>query len=256
MKLSIITINLNNCSGLKLSINSLFSQSFTDFELVVVDGVSCDGSVDFIKSLKHQSISIEKVIEKDTGIYSAMNKGLNLATGDYIAFLNSGDYLAHSRVIEKLVTSGPDTDIGFGRVNFYNEADEIVRVFDPGVFKRWKLFFGWMSPHPMCVIKRSLVLSTGGFREDLRISADYELMLRLFLRDDLTKVYVPGLEVMMQSGGVSNGSLAGVFRGNIEVLKAWSANHWFVPFWIFILKPVSKLAQLKFQLIKAFNKRQ
>ena len=96
-ELSIITINLNNCAGLQKTLDSVFAQTFTDYEYLVIDGGSTDGSAELIK--KQENKFVYCVSEKDNGIYHAMNKGIRKATGDYLLFLNSGDYLVNDEVL-------------------------------------------------------------------------------------------------------------------------------------------------------------
>jgi len=116
MKLSIITINYNNASGLRKTVESVLSQSTHDFEYIVVDGGSTDGSVEYLESqnseLKTQNFSF--ISEKDNGIYNAMNKGIRMAQGEYLHFLNSGDWLADEKVVENMLKTLPDCDIYVG----------------------------------------------------------------------------------------------------------------------------------------------
>ena len=108
MKLSIVTINRNNANGLEKTMQSVASQSFKEFEYIVVDGASTDGSVDVIRSHEADCAHLKWVSEPDSGIYNAMNKGLQMATGDYVQILNSGDCLAASDVMDGF---GVETEI-------------------------------------------------------------------------------------------------------------------------------------------------
>src|SRR5690242_21925905 len=99
LKLSIITVNFNNAAGLQRTMDSAFHQTFTDYEYVIIDGGSTDGSKDLIKN--HANKLVYWVSEKDNGVYQAMNKGIVRAKGDYLLFLNSGDYLLHERILDE-----------------------------------------------------------------------------------------------------------------------------------------------------------
>lgn len=246
MKLSIVTINKNNLVGLKRTIKSVLQQTVLEVEYILVDGCSSDGSQEFLKKFNDDRIIIMKIIEKDKGIYDAMNKGLNLATGDYVAFLNSGDYLANKFCLETLLNTIDAQDVVYGKVNFFNSLKAVSRIYAPGKFKYWKLFFGWMPPHPMCTFKKKIMLQKNGFDESFRIAADYDLMLQFFLDKNTCSTFVPKVEVMMEMGGVSNGSISSIFKANSEVLKAWKKNFWFIPFWVFLTKPLSKIRQFRF----------
>ena len=104
MKLSIITINYNNAEGLRKTMESVLAQTYTEIEYIIVDGASTDGSVDVIRELATRP-TIKWVSEKDTGIYNAMNKGIRMATGEYIQILNSGDILAADDVTERMMAA-------------------------------------------------------------------------------------------------------------------------------------------------------
>lgn len=112
MKLSIITINLNNLEGLKKTFESVFNQTFTDYEWIVIDGGSTDGSREFIEA--HQDSFSYWSSEPDRGIYNAMNKGILQANGEYLSFLNSGDYYADSETLANVFCTNHEADILFG----------------------------------------------------------------------------------------------------------------------------------------------
>ena len=111
MKLSIITIAYNNLEGLKRTLQTVANQSYDDFEQIVIDGGSKDGSLDVIKSYEGLIPNYKWVSEPDKGIYDAMNKGIDLAEGEYCLFLNAGDVLYGDSVIEELMCNNPSSDI-------------------------------------------------------------------------------------------------------------------------------------------------
>jgi len=134
MKLSIITINRNNAKGLQKTMESVFMQTFTEFEYVVVDGLSTDNSIVTIKNFeKHLTQqqnnqilqSFRWISEPDTGVYQAMNKGIKMASGDYLLFLNSGDFLVDKRVIENVFGKEQIADILYGRCNVSDKGKVI-----------------------------------------------------------------------------------------------------------------------------------
>lgn len=117
MKLTIITINYNNAAGLKLTMESVWSQTSNEFEYIIIDGASTDGSVEYLsKNCQLSTINCQLLTEPDTGIYNAMNKGILMAKGEYIHFLNSGDWLVDERVVEDMLHELPDCDIFVGNV--------------------------------------------------------------------------------------------------------------------------------------------
>lgn len=171
MKLSIITINFNNRDGLKKTIDSVVIQSFKDFEWIIIDGGSTDGSKDIIKQFSnHFSYWVS---ETDNGIYNAMNKGIEKANGDYLLFLNSGDSLCDEEVIEDFYKLNPNSDIISG--NLITD-DSIYNIrFSP---EEQELSYKYLCEstilHPSSFIKRELFLKYGGYDESLKIVSDWK----------------------------------------------------------------------------------
>lgn len=130
MKLSIITINYNNAAGLKKTLDSVAVQTYTDFEHIIVDGASTDGSVEEIITYNQSPIAnrhkITWISEPDTGIYNAMNKGVRMANGEYTLMLNSGDYLVDEFVVEKIIPLLDGTDIIQGNT-IEDHPNKVVR---------------------------------------------------------------------------------------------------------------------------------
>lgn len=250
-ELSIITINFNNEDGLRRTLNSFRKNIIeeSEVEFIIIDGASKDGSVDIAKVFFDERSNCKLISEIDTGIYNAMNKGILSSSGEYIAFLNSGDTLASHDIIADIQTKlreNPEKVGFFGDVVFKKfPENKIVRYWKAGEMSLPKILFGWMPPHPMCVIKRSKIQAVGGFDENFKISADYDLMLRVFWPQILDVIYLDRLLVCMEAGGVSNGSFKQILFANFEVMKAWkNYNRYFFPFWIFLTKPFLKLGQL------------
>ena len=172
VKLSIITINLNNRDGLKKTIDSVISQSYRDYEWIVIDGSSTDGSKELIEE-NSQYMSYH-VSEPDKGIYNAMNKGILASHGDYLLFLNSGDSLFDKDVLERVIPQLNDKDIYVGRINSLgkdNASEEEQADFSPEGILR-KLTFTWI-PHQASFFKRTVFDEYGLYREDKRIASDW-----------------------------------------------------------------------------------
>ena len=169
MKLSIITINFNDKIGLQKTIESVVSQTFHDFEYIVIDGGSTDGSVDVIRN--HESNIAYWVSEKDTGIYNAMNKGLYRANGEYCLFLNSGDFLFNEHILMELFKYDFKEDIVSAGCTNFNEKEEWIKYppFDVSLYT----FVGGSLPHPSSLIKTSLLKELGGYRENYKIISDW-----------------------------------------------------------------------------------
>lgn len=188
MKLSIITVNLNNCKGLKKTLGSVAAQTWHDFEHIIIDGASNDGSVDVIreyeKSIANSQDPTAKVhwkSEPDTGIYNAMNKGIRIAQGDYFLFLNSGDWLYDNNVLSKVFSRNNNPDVLFGDIMMH-EDDSIpkMRKFEDAIS------FEYIACEGLChnsTFIRSELLKPSGYSEDFRICSDRLHFVQLALEN-------------------------------------------------------------------------
>ncbi|GAB3693536.1 glycosyltransferase family 2 protein [Spirosoma flavus] len=202
ISLSIITINLNNASGLKKTIESVVNQSYSSIEHIVIDGGSTDDSVqliDYYASQIHHSIS-----EPDKGIYNAMNKGIRLATGTYCLFLNSGDWLVDNNVITSVFSENPQADIVSGDIYFYDtNLDQVKWLVTSPDNVTAKTFFSGMLPHQATFIKRSLFNSLGFYNEQLRIASDWLFFLEALLVKQHTYQHFKGVVAYFSMDGIS-----------------------------------------------------
>jgi glycosyltransferase involved in cell wall biosynthesis len=178
MKLSIITVNLNNKAGLEKTIRSVAEQTFADFEYIIIDGGSTDGSADVIK--KYANKIKDWVSEKDNGIYNAMNKGILKSSGEYLLFLNSGDYLLGKDILEKVFALNRTEDILYGNMMIDYGFGNLAKGIMPGQinFKHMMRDTLW---HPVSFIRKELLLSLGMYDESLKITADYDFFLKAIL---------------------------------------------------------------------------
>ncbi len=180
MKLSIITINFNNQAGLKQTIQSVVRQTCKDFEYIVIDGSSTDGSVELIKENSDQITYW--VSEPDRGIYPAMNKGIARATGDYCLFLNSGDCLAEATTIEQLCSELTGEDLIYG--NWYKSFPNGKREPEefPDQITFYFLAFHYSLPHQATLIRRDLFDRIGLYNEGLKMVSDWKFFLDAFFK--------------------------------------------------------------------------
>lgn len=248
MKVSIITVVYNGEKTIRDCINSVMSQTYPDIEYIVIDGNSTDSTLEIIHSYESK---ITKIIsESDHGTYDAMNKGINLATGDIIAILNSDDMYVHRDTINKVIyefKKDSEIECVYGDLQYVDQhnINYVRRVWKscpylPGLFKK-----GWHPAHPAFFVRKSTYGKFGLYRTDFFIASDYEMMLRLLEIKKIKSTYIPDYLVKMRTGGNSNKSLVNIIRANIEVLKAWKVNGEKVPYFIFFKKPFSKLKQFK-----------
>lgn len=207
MKLSIITINYNNFDGLQKTMQSVFSQSFKDFEYIVIDGGSDDGSKELIE--QNSSKITYWVSESDNGIYHAMNKGIKKAKGDYVFFLNSGDTFYNDAVLQQIVNSFTSKkDIYYGNV-MINEDESYVKTFPKEL--SFRFFFQQTITHQAVFVKRELFDTVFYFNESLKFVSDWEYLINAICKYNANYEYVDVI--------VSNYDLLGVSSLNSSKKK-------------------------------------
>lgn len=245
MKFSIITVCYNAEAHIDETLRSVVMQDHRDIEHIVVDGGSTDGTM--AKVQRYREVLAHVVSEQDKGVYDAMNKGLRLATGEVVAFVNAGDMIARRDVLTAMAKEFAldNADVIYGDALMVDPEDitKVKRFWKGGDYDRENFRKGWMPPHLGTYIRRSAYQRLGLFREDLKVSADYELMFRFLYKHRLRARYVPRVLVRFRLGGVSNRSIAHVWRANLEVFKAWKLNGEQVSPLIVVRKPISKLWQ-------------
>ncbi len=226
MKISIITVAYNSARTIGDTLASVAGQTHYDIEHIVIDGASTDDTLAVVQS--HGAHVRKTVSEPDGGIYDAMNKGLALASGDFVGFLNADDMLAAPTVIASIAAaaSAPSIDAACGDLVYVRQdrSDAVVRYWRCGEFSQSGLRHGWMPPHPTLYVRRSLLAELGGFDTRLRIAADYDFMLRCLKRPGMKVAYVPKVLVKMRLGGASNRSLQAMLRKSREDLFALKQN--------------------------------
>lgn len=244
MKVTIITVSFNSEKTIADTIQSVISQDYKDIEYILVDGLSKDNTINIVKSYGEK---ITKFIsEKDKGLYDAMNKGIELATGDIIGILNSDDFYANNQVISKIVHAFQSEVDGVYADLVYvssNDKTKITRTWKSGEYKPGAFLKGWMPPHPTFFVQKSVYNQFGKFTDKLRSAADYELMLRFIHKHKIKIAYLPEVTVHMRAGGTSNSSLKNRLKANREDKLAWKMNDLKPSTLTFIRKPLSKITQ-------------
>lgn len=177
MLISIITISFNNYNGLEKTIKSVISQSYNNFEFIIIDGGSTDNSLDLIK--QHDSRISYWISERDNGAYQAMNKGLAKANGDYCIFLNSGDYFNSTTILSQVsdLIKG-DEDLIYGLIKW----EEFNLMWNPEEnFKHFEIAFHSPIPHQASFFKVSTLIKMKGYNENYKIISDWAVMLEMVL---------------------------------------------------------------------------
>jgi len=202
MTLSIITINYNNRDGLLKTIESVIPQTFKDFEWIIIDGGSTDGSLELIE--RYASKFSYWVSEPDHGVYNAMNKGIQVAKGEYLLFLNSGDWLADDNVLKEVFDSPRTADILYG---YMVSASVDGPICNEGMMKPvlyWYDFLGKTLPHQASFIARRLFDTVGLYDETYRIAADTKFFIQAIVWEKATYEFIPRVIAVFEGGGLSS----------------------------------------------------
>lgn len=227
MKITVITVCFNSAASIADTLDSVAAQTHPAIEHIVIDGASIDDTVSIVRDRgKHVA---RLVCEPDRGIYDAMNKGLRLATGDLIGFLNADDMFAHSGVVASIARTAqedPAADAVYGDIVYVraDRPDKVLRYWRSGAFTRSKLRFGWMPPHPAFYVRAARLAEVGVFDDRLRIAADYDFVLRCLAGPNSRATYVHDVLVRMRAGGASNRSFKAMLHKSREDLWALKRN--------------------------------
>lgn len=249
MKVSIITVVFNGEKTIRSCIDSVLKQSYKDIEYIIIDGKSTDTTPEIVKSYGTKIAVF--LSEKDAGIYDAMNKGISLATGEVIGILNADDFYHDAFVIEHIVDRLIETNAEaiYGDLIYVNADDtrRVTRYWKSGNYQRSNFLFGWMPPHPTFFLRSSSYKKFGTYRLDLGSAADYELMLRMMYKHQISVTYQPQITTVMRTGGVSNKSLDNRLKANTSDRMAWTLNG-IKPYWFTLwLKPLRKVLQFVYK---------
>ena len=226
MKISVITVCYNSALTIKNTLESVALQRYKDFEHLIIDGGSKDGTLEIIRAWKGHPVRL--ISESDEGIYDAMNKGIKLATGDVVAFLNADDFYKDADVLARVarVMQAEQLDALYGDVEFFRpgQQDIVARRYNSGRFTAGRLGWGWMPAHPALFVRRALFERYGVFRTDYRIAGDFEFIARVFKHPELRHRHLPESLVRMQLGGISTSGWRATLQLNREMMRACRSN--------------------------------
>ena len=247
MKISIITATYNSEKSIEDTVRSILSQSYTNYEMVVIDGASSDKTLLKLEKLTESIKDKVKVIsEPDKGIYDALNKGISNSTGDLIAFLHADDFYNDINVLANVVKTFEDScvDSVYGDLLYVSKENinNTVRYWQSGFCSLRKMRNGWMPPHPSFFVKKDIYDKYGNFDLGLSIAADYDFMMRVLYKEKISVAYLPKILVKMRTGGASNKSLKNIIEKSRQDLIAMKKNGLGGLFSLFI-KNLRKLPQ-------------
>lgn len=222
MRISIVTAVFNNVDTIGATIESVRAQSHEDIEHIVIDGGSTDGTLEVLERYR-ADISL-LISEPDRGIYYAMNKGLEHATGDIVGTLNGDDMYARGDALDVIAREFADSEIDatYGNLVYVDREDtsKIIRYwqsrdYEPGLFER-----GWIPAHPTFYVRRRVYERFGLFDTRYAIQSDFELCMRFLRVHQVRSKFIPTILVRMRMGGVTNRSIGSILAGNLESYRA------------------------------------
>lgn len=250
MKVSVITVTYNSAGTLKDTIDSVLGQTYRNIEYIIVDGGSMDGTMDVVRAYEPEFEGrLIWISEKDHGIYDAMNKGISMATGDVVGILNSDDYFTSIHVVEHLVATFQKTNIDavYGDVHFINnESGKCIRYYSSYMFRPSFLRFGFMPAHPSFYCRKEIFNQAGLYKTDYKIGADYEMMVRLFVKQRIHTKYIPLDFVTMRTGGVSTRNIKSKLILIKEDVRACKENGVYTNIVFICMKYLYKIFELRF----------
>lgn len=201
---SVITAVRNGSGVLRATLDSVANQSYSNIEHIVVDGASTDGTIEIVRQAGKRVAVL--VSEPDQGVYDAFNKGLRLATGDVVAYLNAGDTYVGADAVAALMENFLDKTVGasFADVGITDPADgRVLRHYRSSRFRPAMIPYGFMPAHPTLFVRREVYGRVGGYDPSFRIGGDFEFVARAFGRFGIRYRYVPRMLVRMPRGGLS-----------------------------------------------------
>ncbi|MFM2279232.1 MAG: hypothetical protein RLZZ444_1463 [Pseudomonadota bacterium] len=226
MKFSIITAVWNREATLGHALESLAAQSHDDYEHLVQDGGSTDGTLALLAARPDPRRRL--ISERDGGIYDALNRAMARASGDVIGILHSDDFFAHPQVLARVKQRFSETgaDAVYGDLDYVSASDpfRVIRHWKSGEYHPTKLRRGWMPPHPALFLRREVIETWGGYDTSYSIAADYDSILRYFAKGRIKAAWLPEVLVKMRVGGESNRSFERILRKSREDYHALRMN--------------------------------
>ena len=251
MKVSIITPTSNSARTIQSNLDSIKNQSFKDYQLIVIDNNSTDETVEIIK--KNNLPNVKFLIEKDRGIFDAINKGIRMSDNEVISVLHSDDLYNNKNVLKDIIETfqeHKDNDIVYGDL-IYVKKDNIditIRHWKPGPYRKNLFFKGWHPPHPSFFAKKKLFENHGYYAINNGNCADVELMFRFLNIHNLKSKYLNKTLVKMRYGGASNKNVVSIIKQNIQIIKFLKIHRNCYKISIFILyKILDRLKQFVFK---------
>lgn len=243
IKISIVTICLNNVNSIRATVESVINQSYTNIEYIIVDGGSIDGTMNELTTYRNKISQI--ISEPDEGLYDAINKGLKLASGDVVGLIHAGDRLFNNQIIEKIAHHfmNNDIDVMYGNSVLVNKKDKPVRINKSPEYQRSLVTRGWMPSHQSIYIRRPLLNQFGYYNLDLHPSSDYEFFLRYFYFNKLRIKSLNAFVLRFAIGGRSTKKYINNLRAQKQHKACWRVNGVEPPLFLVPMKLLRKPIQ-------------
>jgi glycosyltransferase involved in cell wall biosynthesis len=244
--ITVITVVFNGAETIRDTIESVIKQSYENIEHIIVDGGSSDATVDILRQYDH--IIDYWSSEKDGGIYDAMNKGISLCSGEYVGMLNSDDMFSDENVLQDIADRlyMAKVDAVFSCLNIVdkNNLKKILRKYRVAKFNSALLRIGVMPPHPTFYCKKSRYEEGGMYKTNYKIAADFEMLVRLLIRQKISWSFIDKVTVTMRSGGLSNSGFMSSVKLNWEIVRACKENGLYTNMLFLALKLPIRLFEL------------
>ena len=244
--ITVITVVFNGAATIEDTIRSVAGQTYKDVEYIIIDGGSTDATLDIIR--RHEEGIDYWVSEKDKGIYDAMNKGIALAKGEYVGMLNADDFFAEPTSLQEIASrlKESNVDVVFSSLDivYPDDLNRVLRRYRVSSYNRFMLRIGVMPPHPTFYCRKSCYEEAGPYRTDFRIAADFEMTVRLLLKQHVTWRFLDETTVKMRAGGLSTRGLRSSWLLNREIIRACNENGLYTNMLLLALKLPIRLLEL------------
>lgn len=258
MKISVVTVCFNSDATIEATIQSVISQKHSNVEHIIIDGESTDNTHSILN--RYKSNFSHLVVENDEGIYEAMNKGIQLSSGEVICILNSDDVFASSDVLSRVnleFIQHPQAAALLSNITYVDAANlwgEPKRIGSSRCFAPWQLRFGFNPPHPGLFLRSEVYKKYGLFELGYSIAADYELIVRLFFKCRINYVKTNIHSVIMRDGGVSSGGWDSTHTISKEMVKACLKNNVMTNYLLVSLRlPIKLVVQVWLRKLKSLR---
>ena len=244
--ITVITVVFNGANTIRDTIESVLKQGYGNIEYIVVDGGSSDGTIEVLRQYDH--VIDYWLSENDAGIYDAMNKGIAICSGEYVGMLNADDLFFDKNVLQDVADrfAATQVDAVFSCLNIVDKDNlkKIIRKYRVAELSSTMLRIGVMPPHPTFYCKKSCFEKDSLYKTDYKIAADFEMLVRMCVKQKISWDFIDKVTVIMRSGGLSNRGIKSRIRLNWEIIRACRENGLYTNIFFLVLKLPIRLFEL------------